>query len=151
MRHRQPAIEAFFEDYARRSNDALQNPPREDIDGIVASFAAYFVGSNPRGVFGGANGPELREVIPQGFARYREVGGKAMRITNLSVTELDDVNVMATVDWAFDYVRPGDGKTGTITFTNRYFLSLAGGAPKIFAYITPDEEQAMQDHGLVPA
>ena len=32
-----------------------------------------------------------------------------------------------------------------------YTLSLVGGTPKILAYITPDEEQAMQDHGLVPA
>lgn len=151
MLKRQIVIEHFFDEYARRSNDALQDPPREDVDGMVASFAPFFVGSSPRGVYGAPNGPDLRKVIPQGFAHYREVGGKAMRITNLKVTEIDDVNVMATVDWAFDYVRPRDGKAGTVNFTNRYFLSLVGGAPKIFAYITPDEEQAMKDHDLIPA
>ncbi len=146
---RRLTIEAFFDDYAKRSNDALKNPPVEDVDGVVESFAPFFVESSPRGVMGGENGDDFRQRIPQGFANYRKVGGKAMRITAVNVTEIDDVNVMATVDWAFDYVRPRDGVSGTVTFTNRYFLSFADGKPKIFAYITPDEEQAMKDHGLV--
>ena len=142
-------VQAFFDDYADRSTDALKNPPVEDIDGVVASFAPFFVESSPRGVMGGANGPDFRKAIPQGFARYREVGGKAMRITAIKVTEIDDANVMATIDWAFDYVRPRDGKAGTVNFTNRYLLNVVNGKPKIFAYITPDEEKAMQEHGLV--
>jgi len=143
------AIEAFFDAYARRSTDALRDPPVEDVDGVVASFAPYFVESSPRGVMGGENGDDFRKRIPEGFANYRRVGGKAMRITATKLTDIDDINVMATVDWAFDYLRPSDGVTGTVTFTNRYFISLADGSPKIFAYITPDEEQAMKDHGLV--
>jgi hypothetical protein len=149
MLKRQLTIEAFFDDYARRSTDALKHPPVEDIDGVVRSFAPFFVESSPRGVVGGENGDDFRQRIPEGFANYRKVGGKAMRITGIAVTEIDDVNVMATVDWAFDYVRPSDSKAGSVSFTNRYFLSLAGGKPKIFAYITPDEEQAMKDHGLM--
>ena len=148
MLDQQRTIEAFFDSYARRSNDALKDPPIEDIDGVVQSFAPYFVESSPRGVMGGENGDDFRKMIPQGFANYRKVGGKAMRITGIDVTSLDEANVMATVDWAFDYVRPGDGVSGTVTFTNRYFLNTAGHAPKIFAYVTPDEQQAMQDHGL---
>ena len=142
-------IEAFFDDYAERSTDALKDPPVEDIDGVVESFAPFFVESSPKGVIGGENGADFRKTIPQGFAHYREVGGKAMRITEVKVTEIDDVNVMATVDWAFDYVRPKDGEAGTVNFTNRYFLNIVNGKPKIFAYITPDEEKAMQEHGLV--
>lgn len=142
-------LDAFFAAYAKRSTDALKTPPIEDIDGTVQSFAPYFVESSPRGVMGGENGPEFRKMIPQGFAHYRKVGGKAMRITRLDIVELDDANAMATIDWAFDYVRPSDRKTGTVTFTNRYFLNVSGDAPKIFAYITPDEEQAMKDHGLI--
>ena len=142
-------VKRFFEAYARRSNDALQNPPVEDVDGTVASFAPYLVESSPQGVMGGANDAEFRKLIGQGFARYREVGGTAMRVTGVKVTELDEVNAMAIVDWEFDYKRKTDGKTGTVGFTNRYFLNLAGAAPKIFAYITPDEQQAMKDHGLI--
>lgn len=142
-------VKRFFEAYAKRSNDALQNPPIEDVDGTVASFAPYLVESSPQGVMGGANDAEFRKLIGQGFAKYREVGGTAMRVAGVKVTELDAANVMATVDWEFDYNRRSDGKSGTVGFTNRYFLNLAGDAPKIFAFITPDEQQAMKDHGLI--
>lgn len=142
-------VEEFFAAYARRSNDALRDPPREDINGVVASFAPFFVEAGPKGVFGGANGDEFRKAVPQGFANYREVGGKAMTITRVKVTELNDFNVMARVDWDFAYERPKDGRKGNIVFQNLYFLNFATGGPKIFAYITPDEEQAMRDHGLI--
>lgn len=142
-------LKSFFEGYAKRSNDALQDPPIEDVDGIVASFAPYLVESSPQGVMGGANNAEFRKMIGQGFARYRDIGGTAMRVTGVEVTELDDVNAMATVDWEFDYRRNKDGRTGTVGFTNRYFVNLAGDTPRIFAYITPDEDQAMKNHGLI--
>ena len=142
-------LKSFFEAYAKRSNDALSDPPIEDVDGTVASFAPYLVESSPEGVMGGANNAEFRKLIGQGFAKYREIGGTAMRVVGVKVTELDDANAMATVDWEFDYQRNADGKTGTIGFTNRYFLNLAGDGPKIFAYITPDEQQALKDHGLI--
>lgn len=142
-------LKSFFEAYAKRSNDALQDPPIEDVDGIVASFAPYLVESSPQGVMGGANNAEFRKMIGQGFARYRDIGGTAMRVTGVEVTELDDVNAMATVDWEFDYRRNKDGRTGTVGFTNRYFVNLAGDTPRVFAYITPDEDQAMKDHGLI--
>jgi hypothetical protein len=149
MQDRRPEIEAFFEDYARRSDEALQVPPREDVEGVIGAFAPYFVGAGPMGVYGGANDETLRRIIPQGFARYREVGGKAMQITRLKITELDPFNAMARVDWLFSYERPADGRRGDIAFQNIYFLNFATGEPKIFAYVTPDEEQAMRDHGLV--
>lgn len=149
MQDRRPAIEAFFEDYARRSDEALQVPPREDVDGVVGSFAPFFVGAGPKGVNGAANDATLRQMISQGFARYRQTGGRAMRITRLKITELDGFNAMVRVDWQFSYQRPVDGRRGDIAFQNIYFLNFATGEPTIFAYITPDEEQAMRDHGLI--
>jgi hypothetical protein len=146
---RRAQLEAFFAAYARRSDDALREPPREDVEAIAESFAPYVVGANPSGVFGGGNDETLRRVIPQGFARYREIGGKAMRLAGLEITELDPFHAMAAVDWEFDYERRRDGRAGTIRFRNLYFLSFASGQPKIFAWISPDEEQAMREHGLV--
>ena len=142
-------VEEFFANYSRRSNEALLVPPREDVDGVVASFAPYFVGSSPRGVFGAANDDAFRNMVPQGFARYREIGGTAMTVTRVKVTELDDFNAMARVDWNFAYRRPKDGRRGNIVFQNLYFLNIATGDPMACGYITPDEEQAMKDHGLI--
>lgn len=149
MEARQRATEDFFANYSKRSDEALRSPPLEDVEGVAASFAPFFVEASPRGVHGGANDDAFRAMIPQGFARYRQIGGKSMRATRVKVTPLDDHNVMARVDWLFAYERPRDHRRGEIAFQNIYFLNFAAGDPKIFAYITPDEEQAMRDHGLL--
>jgi hypothetical protein len=142
-------VDEFFKVYAMRSNDALQDPPPEGLVSFVQAFAAFFVGANPRGVFGGPSDKTYRKVIVQSFAHYRKVGGKAMTVTRVKVTEFDDFNAMARVDWDFAYERPSDGRKGNIVFQNVYLLNFATGEPKIFACITPDEDQAMKDHGLI--
>ena len=141
-------IRALFDAYGKRANDALQDPPREDVDGLVDSFAPYFVESSPKGVMGGANDEKFRAMIPKGYAHYRAVGGKNMTIKGIKVIELDHCHAVAEVDWDFAYTDKS-GKSGHVTFTNFYCVTTAGEKPKIFAYVTPDEQQAMKDHGLV--
>jgi hypothetical protein len=141
-------VRRLFDHYGRRSDDALQDPPIEDSGGHAAAFAEYFVGSSPQGVFGGPNDNEFRKKIPEGFAHYRKVGGKHMTIKGLTVTPLDELHAIADVDWDFAYTNKA-GKSGHVTFTNFYFITIASGEPKIFAYVTPDEQGAMAEHGLV--
>ena len=141
-------IRALFDAYGKRANDALQDPPREDVDGLVDSFAPYFVESSPKGVMGGANDEKFRAMIPKGYAHYRAVGGKNMTIKGIKVIELDHCHAVADVDWDFAYTDKS-GKSGHVTFTNFYCVTTAGEKPKIFAYVTPDEDQAMKDHGLL--
>jgi hypothetical protein len=141
-------VRALFDAYGKRSDDALQYPPKLDIEGMVRSFAPFFVGSSPRGVMGGANDDAFREMVPKGFAHYRNVGGKHMTIKGIRVIELDRLHAVADVDWQFDYVNKA-GKAGQVTFTNFYFVTIADGSAKVFAYVTPDEEQAMREHGLL--
>ena len=141
-------VRALFDAYGKRSDDALQDPPLLDIEGVVRSFAPYFVASSPGGVMGGANDDAFREMVPKGFAHYRNVGGKHMTIKGIRVIELDRLHAVADVDWQFDYVNKA-GKAGHVTFTNFYFVTIADGSAKVFAYVTPDEEQAMREHGLL--
>ena len=141
-------VRRLFDAYGQRSDKALQNPPIEDAGGHAAAFADYFVGSSPRGVMGGPNDNAFRQQIPRGFARYREVGGKHMTVKGLKVTPLDDLHAIADVDWDFAYTNKA-GKSGHVTFTNFYFVTIASGEAKIFAYVTPDEQSAMEEHGLV--
>ena len=148
MSELQIKVRTLFDAYGYCSDAALHNPPTEDIDGVVASFAPFFVESSPRGVFGGANDGTFRAAIAPGFAHYRDVGGKHMTITNVVVTELDDLHAIAHVDWDFAYTNKA-GASGHVAFRNLYFVTVASGDAKIFAYITPDEERAMQNHGLV--
>lgn len=139
---------ALFRDYSRRSNAALHAPERADFDALAGAFADHFVGASPAGVMGGVKDASFPEILRRGFEAYRASGGTRFEIVNLEVEMLDDCNAMVRADWEFDYLRPRDGATGTIAFRNIYFVNFAGGEPKIFAWITPDEAQAMKDHGL---
>lgn len=141
-------VRALFDAYGKRANDALQDPPKDDVDGLAASFAPYFVESSPRGVMGGANDENFRAMIPKGYANYRAVGGKHMTIKGIKVIPLDSLHAVADVDWEFAYTNKA-GISGHITFTNFYCVTIADGKAKIFAYVTPDEQQAMAEHGLV--
>lgn len=140
--------QALFEDYSRRSNDALRDPASADFNALAGFFADHFIGASPHGVIGGARDEAFPEILRRGFDSYRAMGGTRFEIVALETEALDEFNVMVWADWEFDYRRPSDDATGTIAFRNIYLVSFAGGEPKIFAWITPDEQQAMKDHGL---
>jgi hypothetical protein len=142
-------ITDFFELYAARFNQALADPPVEDVEGTARAFADYFVGARPAGVMGGPNDARLREVIPQGNAFYRSVGTKAMAIRGIDVTTIDDLHAMARVHWESSHVKP-DGGEVNIPFDVVYLLQMLDGVPRIFAYITGDEQGVLRAHGLLP-
>lgn len=139
---------ALFEDYSRRSNAALRDPAHADVDALASVFAGYFVGAGPAGVMGGGKDASFPAILRKGFENYRAIGGTRFEIVGLDVEALDEFNAMVRADWEFDYLRPRDGATGTIAFRNLYLVNFAGGEPKIFAWITPDEARAMREHGL---
>ncbi|MHA6688856.1 hypothetical protein [Devosia sp. A449] len=141
-------IRVLFDAYGKHTENALRDPPLEDLEGVTRAFAAFFVESSPNGVIGGANDHNFRARIPQGFAHYRAVGGRHMTIKGLRVIELDRLHAVADVDWDFAYTNKA-GKSGHVTFTNFYCITIADGTPKIFAYVTPDEQKAMQEHELL--
>lgn len=141
-------VEEFFAAYGRRSNDALRQPPVEDLDGLAASFAPFFVEASPMGVIGASNDRALRAAMAKGFERYRSIGGTSMEVTSVEVETIDDFNVMAKVGWRFSYDRAKDRKRGLMDFTNVYFLNKSDGSLRIFATITPDEEAALRQEGL---
>lgn len=142
-------IDHFFNEYAARTNHALANPPVVDVNAATAAFAPYFVEASPKGVNGGANDDEFRKAIPKGFAFYRSIGTQSMKITDKTVTPLDDFHWMVKVHWQAAYEK--EGKKDVINFDVIYFLNGTDNDLKIFAYITGDEEQTYKDHGLVPA
>lgn len=142
-------IRAFMADYAHRM-DAAVGGGVADADVLAACFASDFVGASPAGVMAGKN-QGLAEVISGGIAGYRQMGGTGFAADRIEVEELAPNSFMATVGWRFDYRHPTDQSTGSIGFTNHYFISTAGGSPKIFAWITPDEQAALREHGLIQA
>jgi hypothetical protein len=87
-------------------------------------------------------------MLPLGFRRYRKLGCKRMDLQQVVVSNLDDFHAMARTHWSSTF-RKKDGSILQIDFDNIYLLHLAEGQdPKIFAWITPDERQALKEHGI---
>lgn len=140
-------IRDFFQAYEQRFNDSLHQKTDND-DAFAAAFADYFVESSARGVQGGANDESFRRAMKDGYEQYRRIGTQSMRVTGLDVTRIDEDHCMAKVHWDSTYDK--DGKTVRIDFYVWYFLTAVSGEPKIFAYVTGDEEKVLRDHGLMP-
>ena len=142
-------VQAFFNDYEARFNQSLQEPPVVDVDGVVGAFAGCFVEASPVGVNCGKNDDQFRQAVPQGFAFYKSIGTTSMKIAALDITPLDDYHVMAKVHWDSRYTTSnGEEK---IEFDVIYFLQLLNEQPKIFAFITGDEQKVLQERGLIPS
>jgi len=148
MRDHSQAIRDFFDAYAQRFNDALADPPKVDVEAIRGSYSGHFVGTDPTAVRGSRNGLFFRLMLPLGYRRYRKLGCKRMNLRSVEITEIDDFHAMARTHWSSIF-RKKDGTIVEIEFDNCYLLHIPEGeGPKIFAWITPDEQQALRDHGI---
>lgn len=141
-------IRDFFANYAERMNNALGDPPEIDAEATAAAFAGCFVEASPAGINCGKNDEAFLEQIPKGYEHYRNVGTRSMNITSLEITPLDELHALAKVHWDSRYVRK-DGKEIRIEFDVFYFVQMKDDTPKIFAYVTGDEQKVMKEHGLV--
>jgi hypothetical protein len=141
---KQQQLEKFFAAYEQRFNDVLNGRPT-DVEATAAAFADYFVESSPKGVMGGKNDEQFREMIPRGNEFYKSIGTLSMKIGKLDITELDDFHAVAKVHWLSSYKN-----NKRIDFDVFYMVTLTGGAPKIFAYVTGDEQKVLAENDLVP-
>lgn len=140
-------IERFFEAYAAQFARALADPPEIDAGATAAAFADCFVEAGPRGVSCGRNDETFRAQIPQGYAFYRGIGIRSMAVATLAPSPLDARHWGVRVGWAAEYDH--GGRTGTVEFEVLYLLQMTGEGPKIFAYITGDEEGELRRLGLL--
>jgi predicted ester cyclase len=136
----------FFERYAERFNRSLAGEKVEAKE-VAESFADHFVEASPAGVNGGKNGLLFRMMIPRGFAHYRKIGTTQMKVAALSMEPIDHRHALAKVHWDSRYKKK-DGSDDRIEFDVTYLLHFEEGDPKIFAYITGDEERILEEHGL---
>lgn len=140
-------IERFFEAYAARFARAIADPPEVDVEAAANAFADCFVGANPQGVACGRNDDAFRAQIPQGYAFYRGIGIRSMTITTLAPSQLDERHWGVRVGWSAGYDH--GGRTGEFGFEVIYFVQMTDIGPRIFAYITGDEEGELRRLGLL--
>lgn len=89
------SVKKLFERYERVFNAALHGDV--DMDDVAALYAADFISASPAGVMTGKNDAQLKQVMAQGYARYRAIGTKEMRIRGLRISPLDEHHCVAHV------------------------------------------------------
>lgn len=144
----QDLLRRFFDAYEARFAAAMAEPSVIDAEEAAGAFADIFVEATPVGVSGGKNDAAFRELIPKCYAFYKSIGTTSMRIDALGLTKLDPFHWMAKVHWKSAY-RTSSGSESSIDFDVIYFVQTLAD-PKIFAYITGDEQNELREHGLVP-
>jgi hypothetical protein len=123
-------------------------PPSVNVEATAAAFADCVLAANPVGVNCGRNDEEFRKQIPKGFEFYRSIGTKSMTIKSLTTTSLDDYHSMIKVHWEAFYWKL-DGHEDLIDFDVIYLVQMIDETPKIFAYITGDEQKVLRERGLI--
>jgi len=140
------SVRAFFERYERLFNQSLGGPA--DMDAIAALYATAFIAASPAGVTTGKNDQHLGQVMAEGYERYRAIGTKEMRIRHIRLSPIDGHHCMAHVAWTAIYARK-DRPDISIDFDVHYFVQMLDGEPKVFGWVSGDEQALLKQHGII--
>lgn len=140
------SVRKFFERYAEFFNRSLAGDA--DMDEAAALYASEFIAATPAGVVTGRNDDRLREVMAQGYARYRAMGTKEMRLREVRLSPMDKHHCVAHVAWTATYARQGQAEVA-IDFDVHYLVQELDGEPRIFGWVSGDEQALLRKHGIV--
>jgi hypothetical protein len=140
------SVRRFFERYESFFNRSLGGDI--DTDEAATLYASEFIAASPAGVMAGKNDGHLKQVMKQGYARYRAIGTKQMRLRNVRLSPIDDRHCVAHVAWTATYARK-DRPDVAIDFDVHYFIQKLDGEPVVFGWVSGDEEALLRKHGIV--
>jgi hypothetical protein len=140
------SVRKLFERYERAFNQSLDGDT--DMREVASLYASRFISATPSGVMTGKNNDLLKEVMAQGYARYRAIGAKAMRIRNLGLSPIDEQHCVAHVAWTATYARK-DQPDLAIDFDVHYFVRTSDGKSKVFGWVSGDEQALLREHGII--
>jgi hypothetical protein len=139
-------VRQFFERYASVFKRSLDGDA--DMDEVATLYASEFVAASPAGVKTGKNDDQLKQIMAQGYARYRAMGMKEMRIRNVRISPVDELHCVAHVAWTATYARK-DQPDAAIDFDVHYLVQKLNGEPKVFGWVSGDEEALLRQHGII--
>ena len=125
------SMRRFFGRYESFFNQSLNGDM--DVDEVAALHASEFIAASPAGVMTGKNDDHLKQVMAQGYARYRAIGTKEMRMRNVRLLPINDQHCVAHVAWTATYAR-NDQPDVEIDFDIHYFVQKLDGEPKVFGW-----------------
>lgn len=119
-----------------------------DMDEVASLYASDFIAASPAGVMAGKNDEHFKQVMAQGYVHYRAIGTKAMRIRDVRLSPIDERHCVAHVAWTATYAR-NDQPDLAIDFDVHYFVQTLDGEPKVFGWVSGDEQALLRKHGIV--
>ena len=140
------SVRKLFERYERLFNESLGG--HIETREITSLYAPHFIAATPAGVMTGKNDDRLKQVMKHGYAHYRAIGMKDMRIRDVRLSPIDDRHCVAHVAWTATYARKGQPDTA-IDFDVHYFVQLMGGKAKVFGWVSGDEQALLKERGIV--
>lgn len=140
------SVRAFFERYESFFNRALAGDM--DMGEVAALYAPAFIAASPAGVMTGENDEKLRQAMAQGYAHYRAIGTKEMRIRDVRMSPMDAHHCVAHVAWMATYARKDRSKVA-IDFEVHYLVQKLDGDPKVFGWVAGDEQALLKEHGII--
>lgn len=138
-------VKKLFERYERFFQQALGGDLNEDE--VAALYASDVIAASPSGVMTGKNDDNFTQVMAQGYAHYRAIGTKDMRIRTIRISPIDDRHCVAHVAWTATYARK-DKPDVAIDFDVHYLVQNLDGEPKVFGWVSGDEQALLRKHGI---
>lgn len=117
------------------------------MDEIATLYASDVIAASPAGVLAGKNDDRFSRPVTQGYAHYRAIGTKGMRIRNIRISPIDEHHCVAHVAWTATYARK-DQPDMSIDFEVHYLVQLRDEA-KIFGWVSGDEQALLKKHGIL--
>ncbi|HWL05465.1 MAG TPA: nuclear transport factor 2 family protein [Xanthobacteraceae bacterium] len=142
-------VRAFFARYESLFNRSLHGEDAQDaMDETAGLYAPAFIAASPAGVMTGRNDDTFRQAMAQGHAHYRAIGTKDMRIRAIRFSPIDDHHCVAHVGWRATYTCAAQADV-TIDFEVHYFVQMLDGEPKVFGWVSGDEQALLRAHGII--
>lgn len=141
------SVRKLFERYERFFRKAVGGDI--DMDEMASLYAPEFIAASPAGVMTGKNDAWFKTAMTEGYARYRAIGTKEMRMRNLRILPMDEHHCVAHVAWTAIYARKDHRPDVTIDFDVHYLVQKLDGEPRVFGWVAGDEQALLRKHGIV--
>lgn len=140
------AVRKLFERYERCFNQSVSGDM--DLDAVASLYAPEFIGAAPAGVRTGKNDDQFKQIMAQGYAHYRAIGTKEMRVRRVRLSPIDEHHCVAHVAWTATYARQNQPDVA-IDFDVHYLIQKLDGDPKVFGWVSGDEQEVLKKHGII--
>ena len=139
-------VRNLFARYQRFFNRALEGDA--NLDEAASFYASAFIAASPAGVVAGKNDDQLGQIMAQGYERYRAIATKEMRMRDVRLSPMDERHCVAHVAWTAIYSRQ-HAPDISIDFDVHYLVQKLNGEPKIFGWVSGDEQALLKEYGIV--